>query len=110
MTVCAIVAARIRDGAQGYTAPADSPASEVFARAASRAFPSSLTHAVGFECLRAKALLAILYIQYADVTAHRAHLSEYVALCTDMDFYDEAKWAVGMGPPELEERRRVVSA
>ena len=111
LAVCAIVSSRLRHGATagGQSENRDGTASKTFAQAAVQAFPRSLSRAVGFEYLRAKALLAILYIQYGDVRDHRTHLGEYDALCTNADFYNESRWGAGLTEPQLQERRRVVS-
>lgn len=103
MTVCAIVSARLRNGAS-IIAPLGPP-SETFAQAAKDALPNSMQ---GFEYMRAKALLAILYIQYGDVKEHRTHLGEYVAMVSDNEFHDEKKWE-RVGEIGNQERRRLVS-
>ena len=110
MAVCAIVSARFRNGVSppGFTFLLTAP-SEAFAKAATDAFPTRLTDAKGFEYMRAKALLAILYIQYGSVMEHRTHLGEYVVLVSNNGFYDETRWDDGLREPELQERRRVVS-
>ncbi|KAK4687545.1 hypothetical protein P7C73_g2581, partial [Tremellales sp. Uapishka_1] len=83
-----------------------SPSSEEFYAEAVAAFPS-LLEATGFEYKRAKALLAILCIQYGLVREHLVHLGDYVTLCSIDGFHNEAKWP-DLSRPETEERRRVV--
>ena len=106
MTVCAIVTARLRHST-GPIIIGNVPDSAVFTAAAEKAFPTSLVDARGFEYLRAKALLAILHIQYANVAQHRAHLGDYITMCTNGAFFNEARWEAGLTIPELQERRRV---
>jgi hypothetical protein len=110
MAVCAIVSARFRNGVPppGFTFLLASP-SEAFAQAATNAFPKRLVDARGFEYMRAKALLAILYIQYGSVMEHHTHLGEYVVLASNSGFHDETRWDAGLSETELQERRRVVS-
>ena len=109
MAVCAIVSARFRNGVPppGFTFLLASP-SEAFAQAATGAFPKNLAEVEGFEYMRAKALLAILYIQYGSVMEHRTHLGEYVVLASNSGFHDEARWDVGLSEIDLQERRRLV--
>lgn len=110
MAVCAIVTARLRNGAISVPHPSTlTPTSEQFARAAINAFPPNLVDAKGFEYIRAKALLAILQIQYGNVAEHRTHLGEYVVLSSNEGFQDETRWPGGLGEAEMQERRRVVS-
>ncbi len=115
MAVCAIVSARLRDGAvltypldPSCSSSADRPSSEDFYRASIEAFPVNLTHAKAFDYKRAKALLAILCIQYGDVAQHHTHLGEYLVLASNDGFHDETRWPGGLKEPDLQERRRLV--
>lgn len=110
MTLCAIVTARFRNGAISLPLPSlDSPPSEQFAMAAIKAFPRNLAEARGFEYLRAKALLAILHIQYGNTMEHRTQLGEYFVLVSNDGFSDETRWSMDLGEEEQQERRRLVS-
>lgn len=112
MAVCAIVAARLRNGATfllGGTPFIPITASERFYQAASDHFPHDLSEARAFDYKRAKALLAILCIQYGLVAEHLTHLGEYQVLGTNDGFHDEARWPQELSEAELQEWRRVVS-
>ena len=114
MAVCAIVSARLRDGAGSHYLPdhpssTTYPTSEAFYTASAGAFPHNLSLATAFDFKRAKALLAILCIQYGNVADHNTHLGEYLVLASNDGFHDETRWPMGLTQPEMEERRRVVS-
>lgn len=111
MLVCAIVSARLRDGAAlpvatPSTLPA--PSSEAFYLAAVADFPSDLTECKDWNYKRAKALMAILCVQYSDITKLHTHLGDYGTLSFNDGYYDESRWPA-MGEIEREERRRLVS-
>lgn len=119
MAVCAISAARIRDGAGGASesrdikspdTPPEAPASELFYDAAKRAFPSNLANAPEFDYKRAKVLLAMLCIQYGHVRELTTNLGDYMSLCATDGFHNEARWPPNLRETELQERRRVVSS
>jgi hypothetical protein len=114
MLVCAIVSARVRNGA---TLPSHRPntsdplpTSESFYRPAIKAFPSSLSDATDFNYLRAKSLMAILCAQYGDVRGLHTHLGDYGTLSMNEGFYDEQGWPVDLTEVDKQERRRLVSS
>ena len=112
MAVCAIVTARLRAGAvipHLVGASQSFPHSEALASAAVLAFPHTLSKAGSFEYMRAKALLAILFIQYGDVVEHRTHLGEFVVLASNTGLHDEQRWDRDLYEVERQERRRLVS-
>jgi hypothetical protein len=109
MTVCAIVSARLRDGAKlSTTLPANLGPSENYNRLAVDAFPP-LIEARCFNYKRGKALLAVLCVQYGDIANLETHLGDYLTLSMNEGFYDESRWPRGLSEPEIQERRRLVS-
>ena len=115
--MCAIVAARIRDGAVSsldspHSPPsllASAPTSEVFHSAAISSIPRNLSSAKEFDYRRAKALLGILCVQYADIVNLHTHLGDYFTLSLGTGFYDEERWPQDLTEPEIQEWRRLVS-
>lgn len=114
MVVCALAAARVRDGAVTNLSPTISALladarSEVFHAAAEAAFPSKLVEAQEFEYLRASGLLAILAIQNGQPEFMHQHLGNYMTLVALQGVHDEARWPSGISGVERQERRRLVS-
>lgn len=114
MSICAITAARVRDGAGsiGENAPKQKlpstcPPSEVFYEAAQRCFPSDLAQAPEFDYKRAKALLAMICIQYGHVRQLSANLGDYMTLCSIDSFHNEGRWPANLPETEVQERRRL---
>jgi len=124
LAVCAIVAARLRDGAcnQLYQASPSSPSSpaaqaeriaslvdpEKLHRAALASIPSdSYEASLSFDYLRATALLAILGMQNGDFQQLQVQLGRYLGLAALQGFHDEAQWPQGVSEVERQERRRL---
>lgn len=106
MAVCAITSARMRDGV-GTPLPPDAPLSEAFFDAALSAFPADLTAATDFDYKRAKAILAILSLQYGQVRQLSVHLGDYMTMCAADGFHNENRWPPNLPVTEIQERRRV---
>lgn len=127
MSLCALTAARIRDGASLPSHPITkymtSVPSEVFNQAVSRslyripqadlqaqdAFPTDLGAATEFEYKRAKSNMALLCIQYGDTKGLQRHLGDYCTLSAMDGFHLESRWPAGLSMIEVQERRRLVS-
>lgn len=111
MSVCAITAARVRDGAgtvnNSISLPSSCPPSEAFYDAAIRAFPSDLSQALEFDYKRAKALLAMICVQYGHVRQLTAHIGDYITLCSIDGFHNESRWPPNLPETEIQERRRL---
>ncbi len=115
MVVCAIVSARLRDGAvlpaslsESSSSMSTVPSSEDFYQLAVDAFPPNLSNARGFDYKRAKALMAILSVQYGDVANLHTHMGDYVTLTLNDSWYDEGRWPGFLTPIQIEEWRRLV--
>ena len=111
MAVCAITSARFRDGVPlpNNPGPHFSPASEDFYDACLRAIPKDIAEAEDFNYKRAKAVLGTLCIQYGRVKSLHTHLGDYLTMCANDGFHNEARWPMGLSEIEVQERRRLVS-
>jgi hypothetical protein len=110
MSLCALAAARIRDGAGSGNASEALGAvpSETFYRAVLAALPSDLNHAGHFDYKRTKSNLSLLCIQYGDIRGLHRHLGDYLSLCAMDGFHLESRWPADIDTVEVEERRRLV--
>lgn len=119
MAMCALVSARIRDGAPpAFLNPEeisrinllDTP-SEVYCTAAEEAIPQDLGQFDGnsFEYARALGLLAIIGIQYGQPKLSRRFLGHYCTINAMEGMHDEGRWPKDIDTIETEERRRLVS-
>lgn len=119
MAVCAIAAARLRDGADTMTdsnganllptLPPSAPASEVFYHASMRAVPHDLSLATAFDYKRAKVILAMNCVQYGNVKQLATNLGDYMTMCAADGFHNEGRWPGNLTEMEVQERRRLVS-
>ncbi|OCF45229.1 hypothetical protein I317_00751 [Kwoniella heveanensis CBS 569] len=108
MSVCALTAARLRDGApQSPGSPSQSTASEAFYNAAQASIPTDLTCASHFDYKRAKFLLAMLSVQYGHIGSVLRHLGDYLTMCAIDGFHSEARWPSDLTEVEKQERRRL---
>ncbi|EIW72836.1 hypothetical protein TREMEDRAFT_26656 [Tremella mesenterica DSM 1558] len=112
--MCAMTLARLRDGASMPTAQAltpedvhDGPSSEDFYHASLQAMPSDLTLCTDFNFKRAKAVQAVITIQYGQVRALLGHLGDYTTMVSVDGFHNEARWPQNLTEPEIQERRRL---
>jgi hypothetical protein len=130
LAVCAIVAARLRDGACSQLVKdnpsSSSPSSPVVAQADRLAALVDSAHlresaldsipveayeaTLSFDYLRATALLAILAIQNGDFQQLNIQLGRYLGLSALQGFHDEGQWPSGLSEMEKQERRMLVSA
>ena len=113
MAVCALSAARVRDGAvtnlpSSTSARLAESRPEVFHAAAEAAFPPKLVDAQEFDYLRASGLLALLAIQNGQTKFMHQHLGNYMTLVALEGLHDEARWPQSIRGVEREERRRLV--
>ena len=116
MAVCAMSAARLRDGAQlvGYTPttalhPGNCPASETFYDQSVGAIPKDTMVAVkDFNYRRSHAILAMLKIQYGRIREALCHLGDVLSMNSVEGFHNESRWPQGLNVIEVEERRRLV--
>lgn len=114
MAVCAIAAARVRDGAGTMSDSPLSPSltsgcppSEAFYDAALRSFPPDLSQALHFDFKRAKVLLAVICIQYGQVRQLTTNIGDYMTLCSIDGFHNESRWPPNLPETEIQERRRL---
>lgn len=77
-------------------------------RCSVRAIPHDKAIATCFDYKRAKAVLAVVCIQYGFVRTLLTHLGDCITLCAGEEFHDEARWPVGLNEVELQERRRLI--
>jgi len=110
MSACALVAARIRDGAlqrdkvDAMSHPAVS--SEVFFAAAKDAMAKDMVQNYGFDYLRASVMLALVSIQYGQLSSMQQYMGQFFTLAAMQRFYDEDHWQRGLSQVETELRRR----
>lgn len=114
MAICALAAARVRDGAVTDLAPNISSLlidvrSEIYINAAEAAFPPKLVDARGFDYLRASALLTVVAMQNEQHSLVQQHLGNYFTLVALEGMHDEARWPHNIKGIERQERRRLVS-
>ncbi|KAK3372581.1 hypothetical protein B0H63DRAFT_485280 [Podospora didyma] len=119
MAACALVSARVRDGAvisskRNQTQMADLLAihAETFCAAAQETLPSDLLQPCGktrddFEFLRACGLLAIASIQEGKIDAMQKYIGNYFAMVAIQNGHDEQSWPRDLTRVEREERRRL---
>ncbi|KIR39924.1 fungal specific transcription factor [Cryptococcus deuterogattii 99/473] len=123
MAVCAVAAARLRDGACNELLNIWSPPSSQSdssritdipiisnvhgLRSASLSSISSRASGSGldFDDLRATALLAILGIQNGDFDQLQIMLGQYHGMSAQLAFHDESQWPEGLEEWEVQERR-----
>lgn len=122
--VCAVVSARLRDGAlpdlpflQDLLPPSyaqlltTAPTPEWFKTRAESLLPKDILLASReFDNLRATALLALLCIQNGDTEQLQGYLGNYSTMMIVSGFYDEARWEETLSEVQRQERRRLVSA
>ncbi|KAK3717727.1 hypothetical protein LTR37_005498 [Vermiconidia calcicola] len=110
MAVCALVSARVRDGAvfnpQWNTHTLQEPQPEVYYTAAIQNVGHSSPR-TDINILRAHAVLALAAIQDGKIRDMHEHLGRYHAIVAMEGLHDEANWPKGMGVVETEERRRL---
>jgi hypothetical protein len=110
-SLCALVIARVRDGAvdkpKQYTLQLGSLSSEHFFAAAEKALPvtASLTGELGY--MQAYILLSITSIQYGDSNRARYHLNLYHNCVAINSLHNEEEWPRDLNVSEIEERRRL---
>lgn len=112
MVVCALVLARVRDGAVLSSAQLPDTndwSPEAFHAAAQSALPKDLSCAHGIDYMRTFALLALFSIQSGRIDAMQLNMGMYHALVSVERLYDESAWPEGTGLVETEERRRMIS-
>lgn len=114
MALCALTAARVRDGAiinmttKTSTLLADVHP-DIYLAAAEAVYPLKLVDADSFDYLRASGLLAALAIQNGKPNFMHQHMGNYFTLVTLHGMNDETRWPPDIGEIEREERRRLVS-
>lgn len=109
--LCALVSARVRDGAidksKHSTPQSEGISSEHFFAAAEKALPTtaSLTGEPGY--MQAYILLSITSIQYGDSKQARYYLNLYHNCVAISLLHNEEEWPNGLSMSETEERRRL---
>ncbi|WWC68415.1 uncharacterized protein I206_102342 [Kwoniella pini CBS 10737] len=108
MAVCALAAARLRDGApKEYHLKHELVPSEAYFQAIFTSFPTDLSKARDFDYKRTKVLLSMLCIQYGDISKAILHIGDYCTLISIDGFSLESRWPKGLNTIEIEERRRL---
>ena len=109
IAVCALVSARVRDGA--VTNPKwdvntlqETPDEIFYAVAAEQAVFGKVSD---LNLMRANAILAITAIQNGNIRDMQLYLGRYHTLVAMDSLHDEANWPKQMGLIEVEERRRL---
>ncbi|GMK57447.1 hypothetical protein CspeluHIS016_0402810 [Cutaneotrichosporon spelunceum] len=111
LAMCAIAAARIRDGAyqlvSGYVGETDIPVDPDVLRAAAVAslVPMPPNRPFEFEDLRAASLIHVLGQQNGDVELVQLSLARYHGIATCFKFHDERFWPPMLAEWQREERR-----
>ena len=109
LAVCALVSARIRDGAvtnpKWDISTLQETSSEVFyVKAAKQAVLGKVSD---LNLMRANAILALAAIQNGNIRDMHLHLGRYHTLVAMDGLHDESNWPKQMGLIEVEERRRL---
>lgn len=108
--VCALVSARVRDGAvynpHWDLSTLQHPPAETLYEAAVKA-ANELPASNDLNLLRAHAILAIAAIQNGNIKDMHEHLGRYHTLVARGGLHDEDNWPRGIGLVEIEERRRL---
>lgn len=111
MAACALVSARIDDGAipsmhvAKLTRP--KPSTDVFFAAACDAIAKDLNKCTGLDFMTACTLLAVTCIQRGELSGMQQHLGTFFTLVSMQRFYDERFWPNSMTSNEVELCRRV---
>ncbi|TKA27513.1 hypothetical protein B0A50_04343 [Salinomyces thailandicus] len=110
MAVCALVSARIRDGAvfnpRWDVHRLQDPPPEVYCKEALRQLGSK-QFGSDINTLRAHAILALGCIQDGKVREMHGHLGRYHTIVATEGLHDESNWPTTVGVVEREERRRL---
>lgn len=107
MSICALAAARLRDGATPCEIRTDPTR---FAKAVKESFPKELTATRGLDYMRTCAVMAIYKVQDGQRDEMQEYLGMYLSIVTMDNLGDESKWPKDLTYVEVEERRRLVSA
>jgi len=109
--LCALVLARIRDGAidnsKKYKLQSDRLSSDHFFAAAEKALPATASLTGELEYMQAFILLSITSIQNGDSKQARYHLNLYHNCVAVNLLHNEEEWPHDMSISETEERRRL---
>jgi hypothetical protein len=109
--LCALVIARIRDGAveksKRDALPLEGRSSESFFAAATKALPTTAALTQELEYMQAYILLSITSIQYGESTKARLYLNLYHNCVAVGLLHNEEEWPPGLSVNETEERRRL---
>ena len=110
MAVCALVSARVRDGAvfnpQWDVHALQEPTPEVYYTEAIRQMDRSCRRS-DLNALRAHAILALAAIQDGKIRDMHQRLGRYHTIVAMEGLHDEGNWPKGIGVVETEERRRL---
>jgi hypothetical protein len=111
MAACALVSARVRDGAvprlHTENLPNNQISSEVYFAAARSALAKDLSENTSFDCLRACTLLALCGIQYGQLGIMQQYMGQFSTLAAMLRLYDEKHWPTNLTKVDLELRRRL---
>lgn len=110
-SVCALVTARVRDGAidgsKRYTLQLDGRSSESFFAAAAKALPTTAAMIGELGYMQAYVLLSITSIQNGDSIKARYYLNLYHNCVAVGLLHNEEEWPRGLSTSETEDRRRL---
>ncbi|GAB7365084.1 hypothetical protein MBLNU230_g6175t1 [Neophaeotheca triangularis] len=110
MSVCSLVAARVRDGAvsssrRNFAALQQATPANFYEQAIKQ--PCMLKTRPDLTILQAHAVLALAAIQGLNIRNMHRHLGQYHTLTAVYGLHDEANWPRNIGTVEMEERRRL---
>lgn len=109
--LCALVIARIHDGAtdktKHFTLHQKGLSSEHFFAAAEKALPTTTSLTGELEYMQAYIVLAITSIQYGDSKQARYHLNRYHSCVAVNLLHNEDEWPRDLSISETEDRRRL---
>lgn len=111
VSLCALIVARVRDGAietsKRDALPLEGRPSEFFFAAATKALPASAALTREIEYMQAYVLLSITSIQYGESVKARYYLNLYHNCVAVGLLHNEEEWPSGLSVDEIEERRRL---
>ncbi|TLD05672.1 hypothetical protein E2P81_ATG10370 [Venturia nashicola] len=110
-SLCALIIARVRDGAIGEARrdalPLEGRSSELFFAAATKALSTTAALTREPEYMQAYMLLSITSIQYGETVKARYFLNLYHNCVAVGLLHNEEEWPPGLSVDETEERRRL---
>ncbi|MCJ1443510.1 MAG: hypothetical protein MMC23_004008 [Stictis urceolatum] len=104
MSICALSAARLRDGASPSQLRADPI---VFGRAAEGSISNNIKPLRGLDYMRACTMMALYHIQNGQRDEIQHYMGTYINIVALDGLHDESRWPKDISVVETEERRRL---